>query len=63
MYKKFGNYNIVLLHKKVTNCITFYGYFYITFVLLFVTWAGPAYLLFNNNNNNKKTQKLYFWQL
>ncbi len=38
--QNFGNYSIVLLHKKVTNALLFI----VTFVLLFVTWAGPAYL-------------------
>ncbi len=46
--QNFGNYIIVLLHKKVTNCITFYGYFCVTFCHL--SWAC---LLNNNNNKNK----------
>ncbi len=58
---KVMHYNIALLHKKVTNCVTYCSYFlwkvmhYIAFVLLFDTWAGFVYLFLKT--------KLLFWQL
>jgi len=45
------HYNITLHHNKVTNCITklvFMEIFMLLFAILFLTWAGLAYLSFNN---------------
>ncbi len=42
------HYNIVLLPKKVTNCITyllFKAMRYVTFALLFVIWPACLFLI------------------